>query len=38
MYIIRKTFNEISLFNSYAIGWIKKFMPNEYHKYKKFGI
>ncbi len=38
MSLIRKKFLDISLFNSYAIGWIRKFIPDEYNKFRKYGI
>ena len=36
--VIESTFEEISMFNSYSMGWIRKFIPKEYNKYQKFGI
>ena len=36
--IIEKTFLDISAFNSYAIGWIRRFIPEEYNKYRRLGI
>lgn len=36
--LIKKTFLEISVFNSYAMGWIREFMPEEYNKYRKLGV
>lgn len=36
--IIERTFLDISAFNSYAIGWIRRFIPGEYNKYRKLGI
>ena len=36
--IIERTFLDISAFNSYAIGWIRKFIPEEYNKYKELGV
>ena len=36
--LIERTFEEISMFNSYSMGWIRKFIPKEYNKYQKLGI
>lgn len=36
--VIENTFEEISMFNSYSMGWIRKFIPEEYNKYHKLGI
>ena len=36
--IIEITFLDISAFNSYAIGWIRRFIPEEYNKYRRLGI
>ncbi|MCL5730593.1 MAG: transposase [Candidatus Thermoplasmatota archaeon] len=36
--VVERTFWEISMFNSYSMGWIRKFIPKEYNKYQKFGI
>ena len=36
--VVEKTFQEISQFNSYAMGWIRKFLPEEYNRYRKFVI
>lgn len=36
--IIESAFLDISQFNSYSIGWMKKFIPAEYNKYRKLGI
>jgi putative transposase len=36
--LVERTFNEISMFNSYSMGWIRKFIPKEYNKYRKLGI
>ena len=36
--VVENTFEEISMFNSYSMGWIRKFIPKEYNKYQKLGI
>ena len=36
--VVERTFGEISMFNSYSMGWIRKFIPKEYNKYHKLGI
>jgi hypothetical protein len=36
--VVESTFGEISMFNSYSMGWIRKFIPKEYNKYQKLGI
>ncbi len=36
--IIESAFLDISQFNSYSMGWIRKFIPEEYNKYRKLGI
>ncbi|MEM0135716.1 MAG: transposase, partial [Thermoplasmatales archaeon] len=36
--VIESAFEEISMFNSYSMGWIRKFIPKEYNKYQKLGI
>jgi transposase len=36
--IIEKTFLDISAFNSYAIVWIRRFIPEEYNRYRRLGI
>ena len=36
--VVERTFEETSMFNSYSMGWIRKFIPNEYNKYQMFGI
>ena len=36
--LISKSFQELSPFNSFSIGWIRKFIPEEYNKYRKLGI
>jgi putative transposase len=35
--LVERTFDEISMFNSYSMGWIRKFIPKEYNKYRKLG-
>ena len=36
--VVENTFEEISIFNSYSMGWIRKFIPKEYNRYQKLGI
>lgn len=36
--VIERTFEEISMFNSYSTGWIRKFISKEYNKYQRLGI
>ena len=36
--LIERTFEDISMFNSYSMGWIRKFIPKEYNKYQKLGV
>jgi hypothetical protein len=36
--VVQSTFEEISMFNSYSMGWIRKFIPKEYNKYQRLGI
>ncbi len=36
--IVEGTFQQISPFNSYSMGWIRKFIPDEYNKYQKLGV
>ena len=36
--VVERTFEEISMFNSYSMGWIRKSIPKEYTKYQMVGI
>ena len=36
--VIESTFEEISMFNSYSMGWIRKFIPKVYNTYQMLGI